>query len=100
MTVEVAFHVPYNRFIAIFVKKDCKLEGSRMEQLNLSTVKDPERVYKILGELIHMDREFQIMITVPSPGQKPGEEEIKIKPQEKTSIDLDRKSTRLNSSHE
>ena len=61
MTVEVAFHVPYNRFIAIFVKKDCKLEGSRMEQLNLSTVKDPERVYKILGELIHMDREFQIM---------------------------------------
>ena len=56
MTVEVAFHVPYNRFIAIFVKKDCKLEGSRMEQLNLSTVKDPERVYKILGELIHMDR--------------------------------------------
>lgn len=93
MTVEVAFHVPYNRFIAIFVKKDCKLEGSRMEQLNLSTVKDPERVYKILGELIHMDREFQIMITVPSPGQKPGEEEIKIKPQEKTSIDLERDVT-------
>ena len=93
MTVEVAFHVPYNRFIAIFVKKDCKLEGSRMEQLNLSTVKDPERVYKILGELIHMDREFQIMITVPAPGQKPGEEEIKIKPQEKTSIDLERDVT-------
>ena len=64
-----------------------------MEQLNLSTVKDPERVYKILGELIHMDREFQIMITVPSPGQKPGEEEIKIKPQEKTSIDLERDVT-------
>ncbi len=37
-----------------------------MEQLNLSTVKDPEKVYKILGELIHTDREFQIMITVPS----------------------------------
>ena len=40
-----------------------------------------------------MDREFQIMITVPSPGQKPGEEEIKIKPQEKTSIDLERDVT-------
>ena len=40
-----------------------------------------------------MDREFQIMITVPSPGQKPGEEEIKIKPQEKTSIDMERDVT-------
>ncbi len=40
-----------------------------MEQLNLSTVEDTEKVYKILGELIHMDREFQIMITVPSGGK-------------------------------
>ena len=37
-----------------------------MEQLNLSTTKDTEKVYKMLGDLIHMDREFQIMITVPS----------------------------------
>lgn len=37
-----------------------------MEQLNLSTTKDAEKVYKILGELIHTEREFQIMITVPS----------------------------------
>lgn len=37
-----------------------------MEQLNLSMANDTEKVYKILGELIHMDREFQIMITVPS----------------------------------
>lgn len=37
-----------------------------MEQLNLTTTRDAEKVYKILGDLIHMEREFQIMITVPS----------------------------------
>lgn len=37
-----------------------------MEQMNLSTTKDAEKVYKILGDLLHMEREFQIMITVPS----------------------------------
>ena len=37
-----------------------------MEQLNLTTTNDAEKVYKILGDLIHMEREFQIMITVPS----------------------------------
>ncbi len=37
-----------------------------MEQLNLTATKDNERVYKILGDLMNMDKEFQIMITVPS----------------------------------
>lgn len=37
-----------------------------MEQLNLMTTKDNERVYKILGDLMNTDKEFQIMITVPS----------------------------------
>lgn len=36
-----------------------------MEQLNLTSTKDNERVYKILGDLMNMDKEFQIMITVP-----------------------------------
>lgn len=55
-----------------------------MEQLNLTTTKDAEKVYKILGDLIHMEREFQIMITVPSVNasikadQSSGEEEKKI----------------------
>ena len=40
-----------------------------MEQLNLSVVKDTEKVYQILGDLLQMNREFQIMITVPSMGQ-------------------------------
>ena len=37
-----------------------------MEQLNLTTTKDSERVYQILGDLMNMEKEFQIMITVPS----------------------------------
>lgn len=44
-----------------------------MEQLNLTTTKDAEKVYEILGNLIHMEREFQIMITVPSVNTKTGE---------------------------
>ncbi len=40
--------------------------GLRMEQLNLTSTKDSEGVYKILGDLMSMDKEFQIMITVPS----------------------------------
>lgn len=42
-----------------------------MEQLNLTSTKDNERVYKILGDLMSMDKEFQIMITVPSAGKNP-----------------------------
>lgn len=41
-----------------------------MEKLSLSATKDNERVYKILGELLTMDKEFQIMITVPSEHDK------------------------------
>ncbi len=37
-----------------------------MEQLNIQTAKDNEKIYKILGDLMHGDKEFQIMITVPS----------------------------------
>ncbi len=37
-----------------------------MEQLNITTTKDNDKVYKILGALLSTDKEFQIMITVPS----------------------------------
>ena len=37
-----------------------------MEQLNITASKDSEKVYKILGDLLSADKEFQIMITVPS----------------------------------
>ena len=41
-----------------------------MEQLNFSATKDNERVYKILGDLLNTDKEFQIMITVPAGHDK------------------------------
>lgn len=37
-----------------------------MEQLNITAAKDNEKIYKILGDLMDADKEFQIMITVPS----------------------------------
>lgn len=40
--------------------------GIFMEQLNITAAKDNERIYKILGDLMNGDKEFQIMITVPS----------------------------------
>lgn len=40
-----------------------------MEQVSFSATKDNEKVYRMLNELMHADKEFQIMITVPS-GQK------------------------------
>ncbi|GFI48073.1 stage 0 sporulation protein A [Lachnospiraceae bacterium] len=63
-----------------------------MEQLELTAIKDPEKVYKILGELIHMDREFQIMITVPS-GTGSSLEEEKAVAGKKPSYNLERDVT-------
>lgn len=37
-----------------------------MEQMHLTTTKDNERMFQILTDLIQKDKEFQIMITVPS----------------------------------
>lgn len=36
-----------------------------MEQVNVTTKRDDERMYKILTDLMNTDKEFQIMITVP-----------------------------------
>jgi len=41
-----------------------------MEQVNMNLTKDNERIYKVINELIHQNKEFQIMITVPSTVQK------------------------------
>ena len=53
-----------------------------MEQLNFSATKDNERVYKILGDLLNTDKEFQIMITVPSgrDGKSETKEEYQSEP--------------------
>ncbi len=37
-----------------------------MEQLRITAADDNEKVYRILGDLMNGDKEFQIMITVPA----------------------------------
>lgn len=37
-----------------------------MEQWNVTSTKDNEKVQKLLGDLLNANKEFQIMITVPS----------------------------------
>ena len=51
-----------------------------MEKVNLVSTKDNREVYRILSDLMNQDKEFQIMITVPSV-EKPKREEIKMIPQ-------------------
>lgn len=46
-----------------------------MEQLNLTATKDNERMVQILTDLMNADREFQIMITVPSAKNRKPERE-------------------------
>ena len=41
-----------------------------MEQLSVAATKDNEQVFKLLSDLIHTNKEFQIMITVPSVGRR------------------------------
>ena len=36
-----------------------------MEQVNMNTAKDNERIYRVISDLINQNKEFQIMITVP-----------------------------------
>ncbi|MDE5679948.1 MAG: sporulation initiation factor Spo0A C-terminal domain-containing protein, partial [Lachnospiraceae bacterium] len=56
-----------------------------MEQLNVLTTKDNEKLYKIIGQLMSTDKEFQIMITVPS-----GNKEMPAKSVETTKITEER----------
>lgn len=37
-----------------------------MEELNVMTTKDNDRLYNIIGQLMSTNKEFQIMITIPS----------------------------------
>ena len=40
-----------------------------MEQLQVTSTKDNEKVHKLLNDLLSTDKEFQIMITVPAREQ-------------------------------
>ena len=54
-----------------------------MDEINLTATKDNKKVYEILEELIQNNKEFQIMITVPS---KEKDNTIKIQGTENTGI--------------
>jgi len=90
MTVEWAIHVSYNNFRSRFAKNG----GNVMEQLNLTAMKDTDKVYQILDDLIAMNREFQIMITVPSENKGVERKSRKQESKEKAlSFDLEKDVT-------
>ena len=65
-----------------------------MEQLNLMAANDNEKVYRILGDLISANKEFQIMITVPSEKKEPPAGAVRTDIQEKAvSRDLEKDVT-------
>lgn len=65
-----------------------------MEQLSFTATKDNERVYKMLNELMSADKEFQIMITVPSGHKDKIHVETSEKPMEQVRVrDLEKDVT-------
>ena len=65
-----------------------------MEQLNLILANDNEKVYRILDDLMNADKEFQIMITVPSGKKKAGELKTQVQvPEQKVTRDLEKDVT-------
>ncbi len=68
-----------------------------MEQLNLMLANDNEKVHKILDDLMNADKEFQIMITVPSGRKEPvtiREPKFEIQPKIRESEVANRKVSR------
>lgn len=49
-----------------------KMEDKFMEQLNVMTQQDNEKIFRILSDLLTKDKEFQIMITVPAGSKLTG----------------------------
>ncbi len=55
----------WEKRIMVNDKKSICRKGETMEQLRITAADDNEKVYRILGDLMNGDKEFQIMITVP-----------------------------------
>lgn len=67
-----------------------------MEQLNITATKDNDKVYKILGDLMNADKEFQIMITVPSTSKnEAGQSATEIPKPQKPIHDLEQDVTNM-----
>lgn len=60
-----------------------------MEQLSISSTKENERVFHILDNLLKEDKEFQIMITVPSTGKKVVEQVAGKEPEKERDLEKD-----------
>ena len=66
-----------------------------MEQLNLTVTRDNEKVYQILNNLMSGDKEFQIMITVPSGKATEAKEEFVAAGTDRVSHDLEKDVTNI-----
>lgn len=66
-----------------------------MEQLNLTSTKDNEKVRKMITELLNTNKEFQIMITVPSSKQAEKGEKESVPQKEKPVRDLEQDVTNM-----
>jgi len=67
-----------------------------MEQLNITTTKDNDKVYKILGDLLNAGKEFQIMITVPSAQTETVQVQVEKEPEKKEEVhDLEQDVTNM-----
>ena len=64
-----------------------------MEHVNMNLTKDNERIYKVINDLISQNKEFQVMITVPSTVQKEKKENISTAQIEPLSHDLEKDVT-------
>ena len=64
-----------------------------MEQLSIMATKDNDKIYKILGDLMNGDKEFQIMITVPSGKPEKKRKEIQEPPKQAVERDLEQDVT-------
>ncbi|MBR6477650.1 MAG: sporulation transcription factor Spo0A [Lachnospiraceae bacterium] len=65
-----------------------------MEQVKVTSTKDNEKVHKLLNELLSANKEFQIMITVPSREEKGKEQWVVMPvPQKLSTKDLEQEIT-------
>ena len=60
-----------------------------MEQVNVNITKENEKIYKVINDLISQNKEFQIMITVPSTIQNERKDKTNIKPMIRQPQDLE-----------
>ena len=64
-----------------------------MEQVNMNIAKENDKIYKVINDLISQNKEFQIMITVPSTTQNDKRDKSNTKPMIQQPQDLEKDVT-------